>query len=281
VGFLKQFRSLMKRAGAFHRIPAVLLRDLSAFRSLGSEYLNVEFGWRPFVNDVRQMYNLWKIVDREMARIIRENGRTIHRKTTLENDVSTSQTGFANATPFSNVAGAPPAIMPGFTQYSLTTRTYTRIWYSAAYRYWIPDVSSSLWDARARAALFGVLPTAELLWNVLPWSWLIDWFSNVGDVISNISPNAVDNLVAEYSFIMKHTRVDQLAQACCYSAAPASGSIYQYRGFDGAFWSRRRTEIKVRVGGGNPFGFGFKAGDLTNRQLGILAALGMSRARVT
>lgn len=279
-GFLKQFSRLMKRAGSFHRIPLVLLRDLSAFRELGSEYLNVEFGWRPFVNDLQQMYNLWKTIDRQMAQIIRENGKTIHRKTTLEDDTSTSQTGFSNATPFTNVAGAPPAIMPGATQYSLVTRTYTRVWYSAAYRYWIPDVSSSLWDARARAALFGVLPTPELLWNVLPWSWLVDWFSNVGDVVSNLSPNAVDNLVASYAFVMKHTIVEGFAQASVFAAAPAPGSIYHYGGFDGAFWSRRKTEVKVRVGGDNPFGLGVTVGDLSNRQLGILAALGISRAKV-
>ena len=63
----------------------------------------------------------------------------------------------------------------------------TRSWCSVS---WIPteDVSSSMPTPnevrrRAMKAVFGGTIDPATVWSALPWSWLIDWFSDVGDFL--------------------------------------------------------------------------------------------------
>lgn len=267
------------RGGSWRTLPARLFETLHRFRYLGSEYLNVVFGWKPFINDLRKMYNLMKTIDKQMAKIVRENGKTIRRRARLESDKTSSQTSKLYALPYVNVYGGPPGYMTGSTYYTVTTTTKSKAWFVAAWQYHIPDTGSWLWDARARLALFGALPTPEVIYNALPWTWLIDWFSNLGDVVSNFGGNAVDNLVTRYSFTMKETTetVESRSQVS-HSGVNAFGSYWPSR--DIAFTSTMTTRSKSRVGGGNPFGLDVQLPSLTTGQLAILSALGISRGLV-
>jgi len=263
---------------------------LGWFRSLGNEYLNIEFGSLPFVRDLQQVYQLMKNVDKKMAQIVRDNGRGVRRKAVLS-DTSTVQLLRAGsvAARFLFVFEQPAlgsSFTPSTTTYQEFRTTTEKVWFSAAYRYWIPDVTSWGWNTRARLALFGALPTPELLWEVMPWSWLIDWFSNVGDVVANVSTNAVDNLTFLYSFIMRETKVEHVGISIT-SIAPKdqvynilTGDIDHCPGYNHEFRSVEVTHIKRRLGGGNPFGLGVQLPSLSGRQLAILAALGISRGAV-
>lgn len=265
----------------FRDIPRALYGYLKSFRNLGSEYLNQVFGWFPFVNDVRKMINLYHSVDKRMAQIRKENGKNIRRKATIRNDTSSSQTVTIYEYPYANVLGAPGEIdSPGRTQYKLTTTTKTKTWFVGSFRYYLFDPSPSpVSDARMKLALFGALPTPELLWEVMPWSWLIDWFSNVGDVMSNASPNAVDNLTSRYSFVMEHI-TETIEASAHVSHGQMATSGRQWPSLDNTFKTTVKTESKARLGGGNPFGLGVQLSSLSGRQLGILAALGLSRSSV-
>lgn len=292
-GFLRRYQRLVRKSGGIlASIPRVLMGELQGFRSLGSEYLNLVFGWEPFVRDLRQMYHLWHDIDKRMAQLIRENGKSIRRKAQVarESDISDSKTTYAYA--FGGVPYAPPnwTSSAGSIQ-TITTRWSNKVWFSGSFRYYIPDVGSSLWNKRARLALFGALPTPELLWEVMPWSWLIDWFVNVGDIISNASPNAVDNLTTDYSFIMRQYRWEKTYHVTTWHSArddfggipPSKGSTAigsWWKAYNGTHVSSESWEIKTRCGGGNPFGLNIQLPDLSARQLAILAALGISRSKV-
>lgn len=265
----------------FQDIPGQLLKNLTSLKNLGSEYLNVVFGWKPLLSDLRKMFYLWQNVDKQMAQIIRENGKGIDRRATIEEDTSVVMSDpVVYNTPFVNVYGSVPAFptFVGTTEYRTIEYSYTRVWYMAKYQYYIPDVGSSLWNARARAALFGALPTPELLWEVLPWSWLVDWFTNVGDIYSNISPNAVDNLVSLYSYTMKHVKTVTSWHATV-SCTRGDGEVWFHPSFDGIFSSFATEETKLRFPGGSPYVLNIGTGqDLSPYQLGVVAALGLSRS---
>jgi hypothetical protein len=270
------------RGVPFQRIPAVLKANLFSFRNLGSEYLNVVFGWKPFLRDLQQMYRLWATIDKQMAQIVRDNGRGVRRSATVKDDTDVSTTRTSYPWPYANVYGGVPAFpsFEGTTEYSVTTTVKDRVWYMAKYRYYIPDTSSSLWTAKAKAALFGALPTPELLWEVMPWSWLVDWFGQVGDIASNLSPNAVDNLVQDYSYTMRHLTVEKRFSAHV-SHGPSSG-FWSHPGCDFNFESTQKDETKLRFPGSDWSPFVPNAAPFTGftpGQVGILAALGLSRSR--
>ena len=126
-------------------------------------------------------------------------------------------------------------------------------------------------------ALFGLNPTPSLLWEVLPWSWLIDWFSNVGDVVSNMSSNAVDNLVAHYAYVMR-TQTVQTTYTAYYKCDTGTTGAYKCSGGEGTCTATKLTVTKSRAKA-TPYGFGVSFGGLSAYQVSILGALGMSRSR--
>jgi hypothetical protein len=113
--------------------------------------------------------------------------------------------------------------------------------------------------------LIGLGLTPDVLWNLAPWSWAVDWFTNTGDVILNLTDWASDGLVMVYGYLMEHTIVKDT-----YTLT-----------FPGIFPRRNVTpmvfvtETKLRRKA-NPFGFGVNANDLSDRQLAIITALGLT-----
>jgi len=292
--FVKKSRSIATTRYPLSEVPRVLHERLKEYRDLGSEYLNYAFGWKPFVSDLRKMYNLWQDVDKRLARIIRENGEGVHRKATVkdEKSVTSAQTEFPFA--YANLRGAPPNYFgswnwstgvssgsKGRSKQTVTSRSMEKVWFSGTFRYYIPDLSTSQWDRRARRALFGANPSPELLWEVLPWSWLIDYFSNVGDVMSNAS-SGVDNLTVKRSFIMRHTLTEVTYTVwSAHDARNTTGTFAtSWPSVDNTWTSTDVVETKARDGGGNPFGLHVELSSLSAFQLSILAALGISRGLV-
>nr|QDH88076.1 MAG: hypothetical protein H4Bulk46663_000001 [Leviviridae sp.] len=273
------FKRALKGGLSFRNIPRHAMNTLKDFRSLGGEYLNVVFGWKPFVADLRKMYYLTQTIDKRLAQLVRENGKYIRRKAKVMEDTSTESEEQTYLTPYANVFGGFPTYMSGTTRCTWERTVKTRVWFSGSFRYYIPDIDTWQWDARARLALFGALPTPELLWEVMPWSWLIDWFSNVGDVVSNISPNAVDNLTLRYSFIMKSVETKTVTTShVSHSARNVPGQYWP--AVNHAFRTTQTVVQKAREGGGNPYGLNVQLPSLSAYQLSILAALGISRSRV-
>jgi hypothetical protein len=243
-------------------------KRLEFHKNLGSEYLNIQFGWLPFLNDLREMYHTWNTLDQKLAQLKRDNGKPVRRRGKVS---STSNTTLYEES--SNTYMYPiltnEYYVPGSPGHRTVMRTETdSSWFSARFRYWIPDIGTSQWTRRAKAALFGLNPSPSLLWEVLPWSWLIDWFSNTGDVLSNISTNAAENLAADYAFIMSHHSISYMVE----QKMPVAQHPYEL-----SVNSELRYEAKQRSKA-NPYGFGLTFDDLSGRQMLILSALGLSRS---
>jgi len=264
----------------FREIPGRLLKHVSSLKNLGSEYLNVVFGWKPLIQDLQKMYHLQKWLDKRLTKLYRENGKKITRRTTLTNTRSVTQAEAYYGYPYAGLVGQPPNFgFDGYTVVTTTTQDAVKEWYMSKYIYYILGISAnkgSEWTKASTHALFGALPTPSVMYEVMPWSWLIDWFSNLGDVISNLSPNAVDNLATLYSYTMRHTRRTITASHVVYHRANGSW----WREMDNEFRTVREEDVKLRTPSGNPFQVRGSNDGLTPSQAAILAALGASRGLV-
>jgi len=136
----------------------------------------------------------------------------------------------------------------------------------------------SWYDARQEIArkaflakeILGIDLDGEVIWNLMPWSWAIDWFANAGDVISNAQSVRDDGLIMRYGYMMEHTIVKdtyirEYPRAFRYGL-PMSSHVTLV------------TETKLRRRA-NPFGFGLSWDGLDAFQLSILAALGIKKGR--
>jgi hypothetical protein len=149
--------------------------------------------------------------------------------------------------------------------------TIVRRWFSGAFTYSLP-VGYKSHDAvtgyAARASvLFGAELTPSTVWNLAPWSWAVDWFTNVGDVLSNASDALFDGLVMRYGYIMEHSLI---RDTYTYGGPTNMQSATTPQPLTFV------TETKLRRKA-NPFGFGLTWEGLSPRQVAILVALGITR----
>lgn len=282
-----RYSSVWKRGLRLGQIPLAMAQDLTRFRALGSEYLNAVFGWEPFLRDLAQLYDVSKALEKAVTRLTRENAKWIRRRATIRNDRESSREDAESVYPFYWTQDAPTGTFTGpdnWSRVTVTSTTTRRTWFVGSFRYYIRDPGSWQWRTKAKLALLGAMPSPELVWELTPFSWLADWFTNIGDCFSNSSYNPAENLVTRYSYTMeeKVTTTEAQTQVFClpYDPTPSRFSS-RNDAFRRTLYYKQSVTSKSRLGGGNPYVMMAKSWtDLNPRQLAILAALGISRSAV-
>lgn len=240
-----------------------------SYRDIGGEYLNIEFGWKPMVSDVRKFAKAARDSKKITEQYMRDSGRHIRRRYDFPTLTTTTVDDMGTASPW-------PALP--FNMYSspygrkLRTRvSTTKMWFSGCFSYYLHPGNSE-WDKLVRHEqianrLYGTRVNPETLWELQAWSWFADWFSNVGDVIHNFSAFSRDGLVMRWGYMMAHTIVTDT-----YTLEGVT-----FKGHDpGTFTQTFETEVKQRVKA-TPYGFGLNIDQLTGRQWAILVALGIAK----
>jgi hypothetical protein len=260
------------REGIPKAVGAQLLKNrFRDYRDIGGEYLNYEFGWKPIVADLRKVATAVQESERILTQLERDSGRRVRRKFQFPTIYSTSEV---------RTAARPYPALNSTTYYTdptkISLRSFTqRRWFSGCYTYHFERGGRSRGGMQAAARnagqLLGVELTPATLWNLAPWSWLADWVTNAGDVMSNLSRFSQDGLVMQYGYVMEHT-IRQRA------ITHQGGGYYKYPQFlplpsvSGVFVE----ETKVRRPA-TPYGFGLEIDGFDPRQWAILGALGISR----
>jgi len=120
--------------------------------------------------------------------------------------------------------------------------------------------------------LYGVVPGIDTAWNAVPFSWLADYYGNMGDVMQNITAFAQDGLTLVYGYITSVTEI-QGRYTWSYPVR-LKGARNAWSSQTGSLEYSVRTIRRIPA---NPFGFGPTGVPLTGRQKAIVAALGLSR----
>lgn len=236
-------------------------------------WLALQFGWKPLLRDVRELCSLQREAQKRLKQLLRDNGRPVRRRISL---AETSDTSIISEGTVFGGTGLKPILDTRFFSgndfRSVRETTSGEVWASARFRYWLPGGPRDIaWRRRMLAAIYGLYPTPSVVYNMVPWSWLVDWFTNLGDVIENMDAGVADRLAADYCYIMSTMRrIQTISQIVNYynGQGAATSSI--------ALSSQRGVIIKERLKG-DPFGFGTKESSLSGMQLSILGALGVSR----
>lgn len=238
-------------------------------KSAGDEYLNLQFGWAPLVNDVVSFGNGVVNADAVLRQYERDAGKVVRRKFHFSTEKSSSVTLLDNSAP----QGTGQLSYDTLGALQRTRETVRHTYFSGAFTYHLPtgyDSRSKLSRYALLAQLLGLDMKPSTLWNLAPWSWAVDWVTNTSDVISNLEDFATLGLVMRYGYIMEHTIVSDT-----YTLGPCRLKDGPWVQADPITFV---TETKVRRKA-NPFGFGVTWEGLSTFQTSILAALGMSRSR--
>jgi len=250
---------------------------LKDYRKVGSEYLNVQFGILPMLSDLQKFAKAAMESEKILKQLERDSGKNLRRKFTFPDEVSTVRSTFNNRAADCNGLSVYPYcfVNPGGGTLTTVTNTVTKTWFSGCFTYYLTLGDSStekfLRGAQEMRKLYGTEFSVETAWNLIPWSWLVDWDGNVGDVLHNVNRFQNDGLVMRYGYIMqeKTCKIDYTLSS--------QGSLKEETHSAGK--ELRLTVVaksKVRRTA-TPFGFGFDMKALTGRQSAILGALGVSR----
>lgn len=254
---------------------SMLKERLHVIRGAGSEYLNIQFGWLPFLSDLRKMATALRRATSILSQLERDSGKVVRRRFAFPSQLTTS-------IPFNIPVGQYGVYKGNLGPYwgnlrspiptQSIARTETDVWFSGAYSYAIPTDNSLLSRMQSFSAksnvLFGSRVTPDVVWELAPWSWLIDWKVGVGNLIANASSFSDDGLVIRYGYLMRHVRTTVQYQA--QPQVTNTGSQLP------ASFVTVSTERKERLRA-TPYGFGVSTSSFTDNQWSILGALGLTR----
>jgi hypothetical protein len=246
-------------------------------RDASSDYLNVQFGWRPLINEITDFANVVTKFDTVLAQYERDSGKVVRRR--YEFPIETSSSNWIeNDNPILAALAWPGNLFQpstgGASSVSVVEETSIRRWFSGAFTYYLPseyDSRSKIGRIALLADRLGLTPTPDTVWELTPWSWAVDWFSNTGDVISNVSDFGTGGLVMHYGYLMEHS-----IRARTYYQERSGYRINGKPVPAGPLTLVTETKVRRQA---NPFGFGVTWEGLSTFQASILAALGISRRR--
>lgn len=251
---------------------------LNPLLGLGEEVLNAEFGWLPLVSDIEDTAEAIRKHRDILEQYKRDDGKLVRRAFHYPTETSvTEETLLPNLARAVDASGQVVStdVGPTVAAGSVLKRTETlrKTWFAGAFTYHIPDQNDTWNGMRSIAAsadkLFGIKPTPELLWELTPWSWAADWFTNTQQVVTNLSNAEIYGQVLRYGYMM-----DENIQRTTYTMIGSSG--WYNLPLSAVTPVTYETVSKTRSRA-NPYGFGIGWEDLSPSQLAITAALGITR----
>lgn len=262
----------MKRDGIPIPVIQGWKRRTELAKAAGSEYLNAVFGWLPLVSDIKDTAQSIRDGNTIIENYRSASGTLVHREFAFPTITSTEESVIdATAHCFTGNISSSALRSAGVP---LTRRRDTTIrrWFSGSFTYMASPASSlqrCLGVNSEIDKLYGLTLTPDAVWELTPWSWAIDWFTNAGEVISNLSSFEIAGLVIKYGYIMEEKSILDT-----YSM-PGTGLVSVLGPPPDC---TVLTTVKRRKEA-NPFGFGVSWDGLSPTQLAITAALGITRLR--
>jgi len=251
-------------------------------KGVADQFLNVQFGWVPFLKDLSDLHDTSLNAFQYMDKLRKSNGTWQKRSRTINSSekttpISSSGTPMVEPWGFDYEVFCTPHNVNGFNSYGHSTLKEvieTNVWGEGSFKFYVPefDVSTpegdlTAWnDMKRLMMLYGIRLNPSVVYKATPWTWLADWFTNLGDVVDNLSAAATDQVVSRYMYLMHH-QIRKVVR---------SSVIYWTSGDQALEWSRI-IETKQRVAADNPYNLCLSWSALTPKQLTILAAVGITQ----
>jgi len=251
-------------------------------KRIGDSFLNHEFGWVPFLDDLAKMYDTWQRSNDYISEITRDNGSWKRKRAVLDHSRTSKLIGkiyHPSIMPFGNdiqgtcetkvIDGVP---CKGYCE--LYEVVETKVWAVGQFTYYRPEFDMLAGEAqgyigalRRLLTLYGARISPSVIYKVTPWSWLVDWFSQFGKFIQRADDFIVDGIVSRGLFLMRSMKRSVVKSSTAFFESGQRTFIWE-----------RSLETKVRKVADCPYGFDQTWGGLSLRQAAILGAIGISQS---
>jgi len=254
---LKDLPSMIRDIGSAKLNPRTKERVLTP-KGASNHYLAAQFGWVPLINDLRKLMQFQTSVDKkvkELKQLYDKGGisRTYQIHDGRANVVSSSTFAVDQPLAFYIPLTSKQAIM-----------TQRVMWGSVRWEllFGPKHVSNAELQKMARKLVFGLNLSPAALWQAMPWSWLIDWFTNTGDLIGSFS-NAVPVVPSNVCIMTTTNTIIQYDRADAIKWVQGGVGLITYT-------TKERRIVTPALSASIPI--------LSGYQLSILGALAIQRA---
>jgi len=282
IQFFAEMREKMPAITGLELVHAGITR-----KAIAGEFLNIEFGIKPFINDLQKLALSVKHMHKIVQQYRRDSGKQVRRRrgtqevVTFEENAAEGATGAPRVGFFEGDIVGREMFEGNDVNYPLQTTvtdiSRSNVWFSGAFMYFLQESQHFIakmdeYEAQANH-LLGLELTPALLWELTPWSWLMDWNSDVGVFLNNAEQLASNNLCMTYGYVMHEIRATRTYQMTGlrprYIAGRTPGNVPGSLRIDATISSKSRVKA-------TPYGFGLDLQSYSAEQWAILAALGIT-----
>ncbi len=244
-------------------------------QDVAGDYLNYQFAVAPTVSDVRSLRRAAEESEKIIAQLERDSGKSVRRSYHFPSESYSSDNEVVWPFHPAYMGGGNPTIYEwgGSGRTVRQDSTYeTSRKFTGAFKYHLPPKGSWRRKIADLDAVYGIRPGIDTAWNLVPFSWMADWYGNMGDVLTNLQAFGLDGNVLQYGYITSRTtRTIRYTGSLPVSYMGDRGRMSEYP----FSWELKFTSLQRYPA--SPFGFGPSGGELTPRRIAILAALGLGQ----
>lgn len=163
---------------------------------VNNQHLNYNFGWKPFLRDLKAFRKAVDGFDSRLRRFVNNEMRPLVRRSSQP----------SGNTQLSGTTAVGPCTLSWNLNYEITRSS------SFMFHYELPKYSDEEFRWRAWADALGANPTAANVWALVPWSFVVDWFVDVGGFLDTFSTDWLEPVVV-------------YLQACCSVKVVGEASV--------------------------------------------------------
>jgi hypothetical protein len=183
---------------AYRSIPLGLKEKVFSLKSLAGdipkEYLGYHFGWKQTYKDIMDLLALPEKLAKEVNFLISRNGKpTTYRASRKFPGLRSTSPGFTDY--LNDGIWFPSA--PSLTTY-VGRSHQVRVVVNSTFDF--PTIGVPTLQRNYMLKKIGLIPTVSDLYDLVPWSWLVDWFTGLGDYVHAVDYINTDPSIINYGF---------------------------------------------------------------------------------
>lgn len=255
---LIELPKLLRETGNLLRKP----QKLWSPREAANAHLAARFGWLPLIEDLTKLLDLQSTIlkrKRELANLY--SGRGLRRRLKFGKNTQVYRQVYTRAQYGTGLVSVGLSVTVTKEEWG------TIVWRPKSTSYFIPGDEEL--NRQVRRLIFGltVEGMAKGVWDVIPWTWLLGWFTNVGKLILSTS----NTVPASYS------------EACLMrmvsTSVVADTPVYSGKNYKLSVSGQYSESIKTRLVGTGSILPGFNMPFLDMSRLSVLGSLWIQRLK--
>jgi hypothetical protein len=162
-------------------------------KDISDDFLNYNFGISPFFSDLFEMWKTLKGLTKRLDYLERHAGKVLRRHGSRDLDIDTEHRIYNGTYAMKAAFGVPMGYDPiGKFRIDSYYEYKPRYHMTIEYYYTLPKVGALRRHLRALMDALGIRMDPSVIWNAIPYSFVVDWVLDVGGFLRNFTPTDLD-----------------------------------------------------------------------------------------